>query len=117
VELVRREAEREGWQVTLAPPLPGSDYYPFVRRGVPAVFFVPGEGPFEGLSVTASDSLRAMLWGRYHQPGDEFEGLGRYAEFAAAVVRRLDDGASGPLAAGPDYRRVESSLTGPGGIR
>jgi len=38
-------------------------------------------------------------------------------EFAAAVVRRLDDGASGPLAAGPDYRRVESSLTGPGGIR
>jgi Zn-dependent M28 family amino/carboxypeptidase len=51
VELVRGEAERAGWQVTLAPPSPGSDYYPFVRRGVPAVFFVPGDGPFEGLGV------------------------------------------------------------------
>ena len=113
VELVRTMAEREGWQVALAPPSPGSDYYPFVRRGVPAVFFVPGEGPFEGLSV-ASDSLRAMLWGRYHQPGDEyderfpFEGLKWCAEFAAAVVRKLDE---------TGYRRVESSLTGPGGMR
>jgi hypothetical protein len=123
VELVRGEAERAGWQVTLAPPSPGSDYYPFVRRGVPAVFFVPGDGPFEGLSVTASDSLRAILWGRYHQPGDgyddgfPFEGLGRYAELAATVVRTLDQGSGRAVAAAPDYRRVESSRTGPGGIR
>jgi hypothetical protein len=64
-----------------------------------------------------------MLWGRYHEPGDEYddvfplEGLRRDVEFAAAVVRRLDDERSRPLAAGRDYRRVESSLTGPGGIR
>ena len=108
VAVVRAEAEREGWELTLAPPSPGSDYYPFVRRGVPAVFFVPGDGPFEGLTVTASDSLRATQWSRYHQPGDEydetfsFEGLGRYAEFAAGVVRRLDaeDGTSVAEAAG-----------------
>ncbi|HEU5041954.1 MAG TPA: M28 family peptidase, partial [Gemmatimonadales bacterium] len=120
-ELVRAEAAREGWSVAVAPPSPGSDYYPFVRRGVPSVFFVPGDGPFEGLSLTASDSLRAMLWGRYHQPGDEYDdafpfgGLARYAEFAAAVVRRLDrdDGAE----VARTQRRVESSLTGPGGMR
>ena len=108
VAAVRAEIAREGWSMTLAPPSPGSDYYPFVRRGVPAVFFVPGEGPFEGLSLTASDSLRAVLWGRYHQPDDEydesfpFEGLARYAELAAAVVRRLDreDGAAVAVTAG-----------------
>lgn len=49
-----------------------------------------------------------MLWGRYHQPGDEydetfpFQGLGRYADFAAAVVRRLDTGAAGAVAAALD---------------
>ena len=105
VALARREAEEQGWQVALAPPSPGSDYYPFVRRGVPAVFFVPGDGPYEGLSITTSDSLRAILWGRYHQPADEydegfpFEGLGRYADFALAVIRRLDASGVGPLAA------------------
>jgi hypothetical protein len=56
VELVRGEAVREGWAATLARPSPGWDYYPFVRHGVPAVFFVPGDGPYEGLGVTTSDS-------------------------------------------------------------
>jgi hypothetical protein len=35
----------------------------------------------------------------------------------SAVVRRLDNGARGPLTALLGYRRVESSLTGPGGMR
>lgn len=113
VELVRQEARREGWDATLAPPSPGSDYFPFLRHGVPAVFFVPGDGPYEGLSVTASDSLRSALWGRYHMPDDAwderfpFEGLQRYADFAAEVIRRLD------------VYRVSSgaSRTGPGGSR
>ncbi|HUR95212.1 MAG TPA: M28 family peptidase [Gemmatimonadales bacterium] len=113
VELVRREAQREGWEATLAPPSPGSDYYPFVRHGVPAVFFVPGDGPYEGLSVTTSDSMRSALWGRYHMQDDEwdehfpFEGLGRYADFVIEVIRRMDG-----------YRDSSgTSRTGPGGNR
>jgi hypothetical protein len=81
---------------------------------VPAVFFVPGDGPYEGLSVTTSDSLRSTLWGRYHMPDDDwderfpFEGLGRYAGFATEVIRRMD----------ADYRSSSgTSRTGPGGSR
>lgn len=114
VELVRREALREGGEATLAPPSPGSDYYPFIRRGVPAVFFVPGDGPYEGLSIPTSDSLRSALWGRYHMPDDDwdehfpFEGLGRYADFATEVIRRMDAA----------YRSSSiTSRTGPGGSR
>ena len=125
VEVVHQEAMREGWAATLAPASPGSDYYPFVRHGVPAVFFVPGDGPYEGLSVTTSDSLRSVLWGRYHMPNDEweehfsFEGLGRYADFAAEVIRRVDvlcaSKGCGAMAA---YRPSSGrSRTGPGGSR
>jgi hypothetical protein len=113
VELVRAEAAREGWDATLAAPSPGSDYYPFVRHGVPAVFFVPGNGPYEGLSVTTSDSLRSALWGRYHTQDDNwdeafpFEGLARYADFTIEVIRRMDA-----------YRDSSGvSRTGPGGRR
>jgi hypothetical protein len=121
VRLVADEAERQGWQVAIAPPAPGSDYYPFLRRGVPAVFFVPSDGPYEGLSVTASDSLRSAMWIRYHQPSDHYEegfpftGLARYAEFARDVVRRLDGG-DADFAAMP-YGRSVRSFTDPGGSR
>ena len=53
------------------------------RRSVPAVFFVPGDGPYEGLSATTSARLRSVLRGRCHTPDDNwderfpFEGLGR----------------------------------------
>jgi hypothetical protein len=121
VELVRRQTAERGWQLTLAPASPGSDYYPFARRGVPAVFFVPGDGPYEGLSLTASDSLRSAEWGRYHQLDDEwderfpFAGIERYAELAAAVVWRLDGSEGGRMA--EDYRSSSRSATGPGGSR
>jgi len=125
VELVRQEALREGWDATLAPASPGSDYYPFVRRGVPAVFFVPGDGPYEGLSETTSDSLRSVLWGRYHMPNDawdehfSFEGLGQYADFAATVIRRVDARCgAGRCEALEAYRPSSGrSRTGPGGSR
>jgi hypothetical protein len=113
VELVRTAATQRGWDATLAPPSPGSDYYPFARRGVPAVFFVPGDGPYEGVSVTTSDSMRSVIWGRYHTPDDEwderfpFEGLARYAGFAIEVIRAADA-----------YRDSSAvSRTGPGGRR
>jgi hypothetical protein len=121
VRLVADEAERQGWQVALAPPAPGSDYYPFLRRGVPAVFYVPTDGPYEGMSVTLSDSLRSAMWIRYHQPSDHYEegfpfaGLARYAAFTRDVVRRLDTGDAAFAAA--RYGRGGSSFTDPGGSR
>jgi len=104
VRLVADEAQRQGWATTIAPPAPGSDYFPFLRRGIPAVFFVPSDGPYEGLSMTATDSLRSAMWTRYHQPSDEYEeafpfaGLGRYAAFATDVLRRIDGRAGAALA-------------------
>ena len=74
----------------------GSDYFPFLQRGVPAVFFVPSDGTYEGMSITLSDSLRTGLWTRYHQPTDEytvefgFSGLMRYADFTRDLLLRVD---------------------------
>lgn len=96
VRLVARELERRGWSAAQAPAAPGSDYFPFVRRGVPAVFFVPSDGPYEGRGDAESDSLRASVWARYHRPNDAysahfpFEGLQRYAEVTRDVIRLRD---------------------------
>jgi hypothetical protein len=98
VRLVVDEATRQGWTTVQAPPAPGSDYYPFLRRGIPAVFYVPSDGPYEGMSLTVSDSLRSGMWTRYHQPSDEyredfsFEGLQRYATFTRDLLFRIDAG-------------------------
>jgi hypothetical protein len=84
-----RVALRRGWTATLTPASPNSDHWPFLARGVPSIFIIPGE---EWENVTAAE--RAMLrerWDRYHLPGDRwapdfpFAGLGRYAEFALLV--------------------------------
>jgi hypothetical protein len=94
--LVQREIQRHGWTGSIAPPAPGSDYFAFLRRGVPSVFVVPSDGPYEGLSVTQSDSVRTSVWGRYHQPNDEFRedfpfaGIGRYADFTRDVLAAAD---------------------------
>lgn len=88
-------AESRGWTVTTSPPRPNSDSYPFARAGVPAIFIIPGPGPYEGLSADSSDALRRR-WDRYHQPGDEwseefsFAGLQRYALYAYLLARALD---------------------------
>jgi hypothetical protein len=118
VQLVMDEMGRRQWTATPAPPAPGSDYYPFVRRGIPAVFYVPSNGQYEGLSVTQSDSMRASVWSRYHRADDEyresfpFEGLARYAEFTRDVVRAWDDALSGrraPTAATRSGRRTSGA--------
>ncbi len=121
VRLVVAEARRQGWRADVAPPAPGSDYFPFQRHGVPAVFFVPSDGPYEGLSLSVSDSLRASVWARYHQPSDEyregfpFTGLARYAEFARDVLRELDGAGVGRgMAAGRAQGRAGRSFTEPG---
>jgi hypothetical protein len=111
----------DAWRVAAAALAPASDYYPFVRHGVPVVFLMPGDGPY----LTASDSQRSARWGRYHMPDDNwdercpFRQLGRYADFATEVVRRLDERLRqrrcGALTA---YRSVgDASRTGPGGSR
>jgi hypothetical protein len=86
-----------GWSATVSAATPNSDYFPFTRHGVPAVFIVPGAAPYEGLSADSSQALRHR-WDRYHQPSDEyheafpFTGLQRYAEYAYLIARAADLG-------------------------
>ncbi|MFQ6044798.1 MAG: M28 family peptidase [Gemmatimonadales bacterium] len=95
--LARQVADARGWSVTTSQPRANSDYYPFVRSGVPAIFIIPGPDPYEGHSEDSSRQLRER-WDRYHQPGDEwsesfpFAGLRRYAEYAYLVARAIDGG-------------------------
>jgi len=87
-------ARRAGWEATLVPPSPNSDYFPFLRHGVPSVFLVPAPEPFEGMTAEESNDLRRR-WDRYHQAGDHwaadypFSGLARYAEYALLLGREL----------------------------
>ncbi len=88
-------AQRRGWDVTTSPPRANSDYYPFHREGVPALFIIPGPAPYEGLTADSSQALRTR-WDRYHQASDHwdaafpFEGLVRYAEYALAILGEVD---------------------------
>ncbi len=124
VKAVLSEVEARGWSASVAAAAPGSDYYPFLSRGVPALFLVPSDGTYEGMSVTLSDSLRTGLWAQYHQPGDEysadfgFAGLLRYADFTRDLLLQIDTGTAGdgqPLAG--DDQGVPDSRTWPGGRR
>jgi Zn-dependent M28 family amino/carboxypeptidase len=88
-------AQHRGWDVTTSPPRANSDYYPFHRERVPAVFVIPGPAPYEGLTADGSQALRAR-WDRYHRASDHwdaafpFEGLVRYAEYALAILEEVD---------------------------
>jgi hypothetical protein len=90
-----------GWSATVSAATPNSDYYPFTRRGVPAVFIVPGTAPYEGLSADSSQALRRR-WDHYHQAADEYDdafpfaGLERYAEYAYFLARAVDEGGVEP---------------------
>lgn len=90
-------AEASGWSATTSPATANSDYFPFTRRGVPAIFLVPGSAPYEGLTADSSRALRRR-WDRYHQPGDAFSddfpfaGLRRYAEYAYRIAEAVDRG-------------------------
>ena len=82
-------AHRAGWEATVAPASPNSDYFPLLRIGVAAVFLVPA-APYEGLTAEASQAL-GRRWDHYHQAADEwkpdfpFSGLVRYAEYGYRV--------------------------------
>jgi hypothetical protein len=94
-------AARSGWSVTHSAASPNSDHWPFLVRGVPAIFIIPGE-QWENTTPEQRLALRER-WDRYHQPGDRwhrdfpFAGLGRYADFAMRVGLEI---ARSPEAAG-----------------
>jgi Zn-dependent M28 family amino/carboxypeptidase len=84
-----RVAAARGWTTLAGAATPNSDHWPFLRRGVPSLFIIPGDD-WQGTSPEERDALR-WRWDRYHQPGDHwhpefpFAGLARYAEFALLV--------------------------------
>lgn len=90
-ETARTALQRRGWNVQLGAASPNSDYWPFLTRGVPSVFLIPGN-VWEGVSSEQQAALKAR-WDRYHEPGDAwdpafpFAGLARYAEAALLIGR------------------------------
>ena len=99
-QLAQDVAASRGWTATTSAATPNSDYYPFARLNIPAIFIVPGTAPYQGLTADSSQALRRR-WDRYHEPADEwfpdfpFAGLGRYAEYAYLIGRALDGPANG----------------------
>ncbi|MEX1181928.1 MAG: M28 family peptidase [Gemmatimonadota bacterium] len=94
-ELAREVAAAEGWEATLSPASPNSDYWPFLQRGVPSIFIIPGDS-WEDTSAAERDALRRR-WDRYHRADDHwhpdfpFSGLARYADIARLIGRRVAD--------------------------
>ncbi|MGQ0814127.1 MAG: M28 family peptidase [Gemmatimonadota bacterium] len=92
-DVARNALAARQWEVQLGAASPNSDYWPFVQRGVPAIFIIPG-GSWENVSEEQQRQLRAR-WDRYHQASDEwhpefpFSGLARYAEAALIVGRAV----------------------------
>jgi hypothetical protein len=86
-------ASARGWTASLSPASPNSDYWPFLQRGVPAIFIIPGD-QWENTSPAERDALRRR-WDRYHRADDHwhadfpFAGLRRYAEFALLLGLQL----------------------------
>jgi hypothetical protein len=92
-EVARRALATRGWTARLGGASPNSDYWPFLERGVPAIFIIPGDR-WEGVSAEQHAALNAR-WNRYHRADDHyaddfpFIGLQRYAEVALMVGRAV----------------------------
>jgi hypothetical protein len=99
-EEAARIAREHGWTVRLEDARPNSDHWPFLRRGVPVAFIIPGRD-WEGLTAAEQERL-FRRWDRYHQAGDEWApdfpwaGVRRYAEFGLALGRRVADAPGRP---------------------
>ena len=81
------------WDVILGAASPNSDYWPFLKRSVPAIFIIPGN---KWQKTTDAQRVALMQkWDHYHQAADEwkpdfpFSGLQRYAEAALIVGRAI----------------------------
>lgn len=95
-----RIAKEHGWTAQLQSARPNSDYWPFIQKGVPAAFIIPGRD-WEGLSPEEAQRLFER-WDRYHQRGDEWKpdfpwtGLQRYAELGLALGRHVANATERP---------------------
>jgi hypothetical protein len=88
-ELAGRIITDSGWKPNVTGTAPNSDHWPFLRRGVPSVFLIPGN-TWEHTTDAERLALRER-WDHYHQPADAwsvdypFAGIARYAELAARI--------------------------------
>jgi Zn-dependent M28 family amino/carboxypeptidase len=88
-----RVAASHGWTTQSTTASPNTDYWPFLRIGVPAIFIVPG-GNWEGLSTAQREALQRR-WDHYHQAADEwspefpYRGLQRYAQLALEIGKQV----------------------------
>ncbi|HET9438973.1 MAG TPA: M28 family peptidase [Longimicrobiales bacterium] len=88
-QVARDVAAANRWTADLTAATPNSDYWPFVQRGVPGIFVIPGN-QWENTDAQQQAALR-LRWDRYHRADDEwhpdfpFSGLARYAEMALAI--------------------------------
>lgn len=96
-QLAIEVAARAGWSARAVGATPNTDYFPFLRIGVPAISLVPAPAPYQGMTTEASQVLRRR-WDRYHQAADHwwpdfpYAGLARYAEFAYRLGMELARG-------------------------
>lgn len=93
--LAQQIATGRQWTADLGAASPNSDYWPFLARGVPSIFIIPGN-QWEQVTPEQQAALR-LRWDRYHRADDEwhpefpFSGLARYAEYAYLVGRAAAD--------------------------
>lgn len=102
-DVARRIVQAHGWTAILGGTSANSDYWPFLQRGVPSIFIVPG-GEWEGVSPAQKEAL-VKRWEHYHDPADEwkpdfpFRGLERYAELGLELGRAVADSPAKPTLA------------------
>jgi hypothetical protein len=107
-ELAGRVAARNGWRGELTTASPNSDHWPFLYRGVPALFLIPGQ-EWEGVSRSQKEALQHR-WEHYHQPADHWhpefplQGLERYAELARQIGVEVANAPEKPRFLGPAGR-------------
>ncbi len=99
-QVAHRIVLSHGWTDVQGDASPNSDYWPFLQRGVPSIFIVPGPD-WEGVSPEQKKALEAR-WEHYHDPADEwkpdfpFRGLQRYAELGLELGRAVADAPGKP---------------------
>jgi hypothetical protein len=95
-----RVAATHGWKAESTAASPNTDYWPFLRVGVPAIFLVPG-GNWEGITTAQREELQRR-WDHYHQAADEwspefpFRGLQRYAQLALEIGQQVANATEKP---------------------
>ncbi|HEX7050578.1 MAG TPA: M28 family peptidase [Longimicrobiales bacterium] len=99
-EIARRVGAAHGWTAEPSTASPNSDHWPFLRRGIPSIFLIPGQH-WEGVDGDRKQALQHR-WEHYHQPADHWArdfplgGLRRYAELALAIGREVADAPDRP---------------------